>query len=130
MIHNNKDNVINKDGRYINSDNFIDGNKLENIIDNLDINKVVNNKIDDVAIKEKKIFIKNLFGGLGYTSYKYFISLGNVEVLEENETLLINNLKPFIASLEDSKTYTVLSVIRWINYKGESQGVFNSWYIV
>jgi len=51
------------------------------------------------------------------------MSIGNVEELSENETLLINNLKPFMATLEDTKTYTVLSVIRWINDKGETQGL-------
>lgn len=117
-FHTNK--VINK--KMINSNNYNNSSFMYETMNKiLDNNNLVNNNIE--VIKEKKILIKKLFGAVGYSSYKYFISLGNVEELSDNDNLLLNNLKPFMDSLEDTKTYTVLSVIRWINYNGETQGI-------
>jgi len=123
-LHTNKVIYINKKMIHSNNSNnssLININETKNKI--LESNILLNNNIEDIPIKDKKILIKKLFGGVGYSSYKYFISLGNVEELSENENLLLNNLKPFMDSLEDTKTYTVLSVIRWINYNGETQGI-------
>jgi len=55
-FHNNKVNGIINDGNYIHSDNVIDGNKVVNNIENLEINKEVKKKIEDLNIKEKKEF--------------------------------------------------------------------------
>jgi hypothetical protein len=125
--------------RYIHTDSNSNNSSNTKINSNTDIsykNKeiITNNSIIDSSLSKKntelkirqrkgKELIKKLFGATGYLSYKGFIALGYVDSLLENDSLLVNNLIPFLSSLKEDKVYTVLSVIRWINENGETQGL-------
>jgi hypothetical protein len=100
-------------------------NIKDNIKDNININININIK-DTNNNKDTKLKLKlrQLIGGAGYTSYKNLFDVGNIEELLENSDLLLEKIQNFLSSLNESKTYTVLSVVRWSNYEtGFTTGV-------
>jgi DNA polymerase type B, organellar and viral len=120
-----------KNVRLIHTDtkNESENNKI--IISNSNENQKIDSsfiekeKNKDMIIRKRngKKLIEKLFGATGYLSYKGFISLGQVYELLENDNLLVNNVITFLNRLKDDKVYTVLSVIRWQNENGDTQGL-------
>lgn len=103
----------------VNSINSIKDNIKDNIKDSIKDSIKDTNK--DTKIKLK---LRQLIGGAGYTSYKNLYDVGNIEELLENSELLLEKIQKFLSSLNESKTYTVLSVVRWSNYEtGYTKGI-------
>jgi hypothetical protein len=68
--------------------------------------------------------IKRHLFGTGYKSYTNILNLGNIEELIGNDSgLLKDQIKIFLDKLENNKTYSVLSVVRWSDSSGVSSGV-------
>lgn len=60
----------------------------------------------------------------GYKGYRNLFLLGDLEDLIQDDDFIQKKLKMFINNLDDNKTYTMLSIIRWMNEdSGNTEGI-------
>lgn len=83
----------------------------------------INNKYIKNSVKLANINGINKIVSSGYLSYNNLFILGFMQELIDNNAVLNNNLKDFLATLMPDKTYSILFVIRWSDHNGISKGV-------